>query len=89
MRANRYDYDVRQLSPGDAVEVFVEPDRRWEPGIFAISTAGTAFVEIRDRIQFRFEQALLMGLRRIIVSQRKGRSHALLQRRVTFYRAIR
>ena len=63
--ANRYDYDVRQLAAGDAVEVFIEANRRWEPGVFAISTAGMAFVEIRGRVQFRFEQALLMGLRRI------------------------
>ncbi len=65
MQLERYDYDTRHLGVGDPVEVFIEPERRWQRGTFGISTAGTAFVEIGGRVQFRFEQALLMGLRRI------------------------
>jgi hypothetical protein len=60
----RYDYDVRDLEIGDPVELFIAPERRWERGTFGVSTAGVAFVEIRGRVQFRFEQALLMGMRR-------------------------
>src|SRR3954447_21339748 len=53
MNGERFDYDVRQLSVGDVVEVFVE--RRWERGTFQISTAGTAFVDIPARTPYRFE----------------------------------
>jgi hypothetical protein len=63
--ATHYDYDVRNLDIGDPVEVFIELERRWRPGTFCVSTAGTAFVEIAGRVHFRFEQALLMGLRRV------------------------
>ena len=66
MNGDRYDYDVRCLTVGDSVEVYVGPERRWQHGTFGISTAGTAFVEIGGRVQFRFEQAMLMGLRRVV-----------------------
>ena len=65
MNCDRYDYDVRRLTVGDNVELYIEPEHRWQRGTFAISTAGTAFIEIGGRVQFRFEQALLMGLRRL------------------------
>jgi hypothetical protein len=55
----------RSLDIGDAVEVFIEPSRRWRRGTVGVSRAGTAFVEIDGRVQFRLEQALLMGLRRL------------------------
>jgi hypothetical protein len=57
--------DRRPLDVGDPVEVFIEPSRRWRRGPVGVSRAGTAFVEIDGRVQFRLEQALLMGLRRI------------------------
>jgi hypothetical protein len=73
VHADCYDYDVKHLAPGDGVEVFIEPERRWAPGIFAISTAGIAFIELRPRIHLRFEQALLMGLRRVIAPKKTRR----------------
>ena len=69
MDCDRYDYDVRQLAVGDVVELYIGPEHRWQRGTFGITTSGTAFVEIVGRVQFRFEQALLMGLRRVIVSR--------------------
>ena len=78
MRRDSYDYDVRHLEVGDPVEVFLEPDHRWEAGVFSISTAGTAYVETRARAQLRFEQALLMGLRKVVVPARR---HAARPRR--------
>jgi hypothetical protein len=75
----RYDYDVRRLSVGDTVEVFIEPERRWQRGVFAISTAGTAFVEMPGRVCFRFDQALLMGLRRIVAPRAPRRRRQAAQ----------
>jgi hypothetical protein len=51
------------LERGDAVELYLELERRWQRATFDISTAGVAFVEVPGRVQFRFDQALLMGLR--------------------------
>lgn len=55
---------MRRLQRGDGVEVYLEIERRWQRGTFDISTAGVAFIELPGRVQFRLEQALLMGLRR-------------------------
>jgi hypothetical protein len=59
----REDLDVRSLERGDAVELYLEPEHRWQRATFDISTAGVAFVELPGRVQFRLDQALLMGLR--------------------------
>ena len=63
MQQTGTELDVRRLERGDAVELFVDGERRWRLATFDISTAGVAFVELPQRIQFRLEQALLMGLR--------------------------
>jgi hypothetical protein len=57
------DFDVRSLERGDPVELYLELEHRWQRAIFDISTAGVAFVELPGRVQFRLDQALLMGLR--------------------------
>jgi hypothetical protein len=61
-----YDHDVRNLAPGDEVEVYVAPERAWAPGIFDVSTAGVAYVELGGRAIVRLDGAMLMGLRRVI-----------------------
>jgi len=59
-------FDVRRLEPGDHVEVFIEPERRWVRGRFRISTAGDALVELPCRQEMTFERALASGLRRVL-----------------------
>ena len=61
---DREELDVRTLERGDSVELYLELEHRWQRGMFDISTAGIAFVELPGRVQFRLDQALLMGLRR-------------------------
>lgn len=60
------EFDVRRLEPGDRVDVFIESERRWSRGVFQISTAGDAFVELAFRETLPFERALAMGLRRVL-----------------------
>ena len=60
------EFDVRRLEPGDRVDVYLEADRRWARGVFQISTAGDAFVELAYRETLSFERALAMGLRRVL-----------------------
>ena len=60
------EFDVRRLEPGDRVDVFLEAERRWARGVFQISTAGDAFVELAYRETLSFERALAMGLRRVL-----------------------
>lgn len=54
------------LSPGEAVEVYFWSRREWQVGTFQLDDAGDAFVEIRGRMQLRYEAAKLMGLRRLL-----------------------
>jgi hypothetical protein len=61
-----YDSDVRNLEPGDEVEVYVAPERAWASGTFDISTAGVAYVELRGRAMISLDGAILMGLRRVV-----------------------
>jgi hypothetical protein len=61
-----FQFDVRGLDSGHAVEVFLEDERRWVQGEFHISTAGDALVAIPRREALSFEQALLMGLKRVL-----------------------
>ena len=61
-----YDGDVRNLEPGDDVEVYIAPERTWAPGVFDISTRGVAYVQLGGRAMIGLEGAMLMGLRRIV-----------------------
>jgi hypothetical protein len=62
----RFDFDVRQLQPGDEVELYIEPKRIWERGTFEISTGGIAYVSLPGRAAVRFDGAIGMGLRRVV-----------------------
>jgi hypothetical protein len=59
-------FDVRRLEAGDAVDVYVEHERRWTRGRFEISSEGYAFIDVAGRDPIRFDSALLMGLRRVL-----------------------
>jgi len=59
-------FDVRRLDAGDAVEVFLEEERRWVRGRFVVSTEGTAIVELVTKEPLGFEAALAMGIKRIL-----------------------
>jgi hypothetical protein len=59
-------FDVRRLDVGDAVDVYVESERRWARGRFEISSEGRAFIDVAGREPIRFDSALLMGLRRVL-----------------------
>ena len=59
-------FDVRRLEPGDQVDVFLDAERRWARGKFDVSTTGDALIELPYRRVIRFEQALTMGLRRVL-----------------------
>ena len=58
-------FDLRRLEPGDAVDVFVDEERRWARGTFKVSTAGDAFIDVERRM-VPFEAALASGLRRVL-----------------------
>jgi hypothetical protein len=59
-------FDVRRLEPGDPVEIFVEPERRWARGTFRITTAGDAVVEAVNGETLSFARALGLGLKRVL-----------------------
>jgi hypothetical protein len=61
-----YDNDVRNLEPGDEVEVYIAPERAWASGVFDVSTKGVAYVELRGRAMISLDGAMLMGLRRVL-----------------------
>jgi len=61
----RYDGDVRKLRPRDEVEVYLEAARSWTPGVFDISSAGVAYVELSNGVIIGLANAMLTGLRRV------------------------
>jgi hypothetical protein len=61
-----FQFDVRRLEAGDPVDVFGESERRWLRGTFRISTAGDAFVDLPRRDSIGFEDALRIGVRRVL-----------------------
>lgn len=61
-----FQFDVRRLEPGDAVDVFVETERRWARGTFEVTTDGAARVLLSREHILAFDVALQMGLRRVL-----------------------
>jgi hypothetical protein len=59
-------FDVRRLDAGDAVEVFVEEERRWVRGKFIVSSSGAAVVQLVSKPPLQFEAALAMGIKRVL-----------------------
>jgi hypothetical protein len=59
-------FDVRALDAGDGVEVFVEAERRWVRGQLRISTSGLALVQFASKPPVRLEEALAMGIKRVL-----------------------
>jgi hypothetical protein len=66
------DFDVRELLRGECLEVYWDAERCWRPARFDISTAGVAFVELKDGSRLRLEQALLTGIRRVFSGALSG-----------------
>jgi hypothetical protein len=59
-------FDMRRLDPGDAVEVFLEEERRWVRGQFLVSSSGAAVVQLVSKPPLQFEAALAMGIKRVL-----------------------
>lgn len=61
-----FQFDIRRLETGDAVDVFVETERRWARGTFEVTTDGTAHVLLSREHILTLDVALQMGLRRVL-----------------------
>ena len=59
-------FDIRALAPGDRVDVFFENERRWERGTLRITAAGDAVIDVRGREPIAFDDAVAMGIRRLL-----------------------
>ncbi len=59
-------FDVQMLEPGDTIEIYEARQQRWRRGLLMRKRAGTKTIVLADGSALSLDEAVRLGLRRVL-----------------------